>query len=117
MGTTNFDLPPPAPVLQDTSRQNLEAFFVNAGDLDTSREIKLTVEFPTHIQQDRPNEVVLYFKKIAMVLLSAHNSIAILNWDKVVVRTYTLFFVNHAQTLPFRLISSKVIFDRIFTKP
>ena len=55
----NYNLPPPAPVLQDTSRQTLEAFFVNAGDLDASREIKLTVEFPTHIQQDCPNDVAL----------------------------------------------------------
>ena len=54
---------------------------MNAGDLDASRKIKLTVEFPTHIQQDRPNDVALFFLKVASVLLSAHNSIDILNWE------------------------------------
>ena len=60
----NYDLSPPTPVLQDTSRQALEAFSVNAGDLDVSREIKLTVEFPTQVPQDCPNNVALYFKKL-----------------------------------------------------
>ena len=80
--TYNRDLsvPPPAPVLQSKRLQS-EAFFVNAGDFASSKEIKLTVEFPTKLQQDRTNDVAMYFKRFATVLLSAHPSIAILNWE------------------------------------
>ena len=74
---SNFNVPPPASVLQ--GKRPSEAFFVNAGDSTASREIKLTVEFPTHIQQDRTNDIALYFKRFNTVLLSAHPSIVIIN--------------------------------------
>lgn len=75
-----WDSPPQAPVLQDKGVRTSEAFFVNEGDLDSTREIKLTVEFPTNTNQDRTNDISLYFKRFATVLLAAHPSIAILNW-------------------------------------
>ena len=75
-----WDSPPQAPVLQDKGVRTSEAFFVNAGDLESTREIKLTVEFPTNTNQDRTNDISLYFKRFATVLLAAHPSISILNW-------------------------------------
>lgn len=47
------------------------------------------VEFPTHIKQDRQNDVAMYFKRFATVLLSAHPSIAILNWENPVQNLVT----------------------------
>ena len=85
----NYDLPLPAPVLQDTSRQTSESFFVNVSDLDTRREIKLTVEFLTLVQHDQSNDVALYFGEFATVLLSAHTSIAILNWENPLQKPVT----------------------------
>ena len=58
-----WDSPPHAPILQEKIVRASEAFFVNVGDLDSTREIKLTVEFPTNAQQDRTNDMSL--KKVA----------------------------------------------------
>ena len=77
----NSEAPPQAPVLQDRSVRASEAFFVNAGDSESTREIKLTVEFPTQAKQDSTNDISLYFKRFAIVLLAAHPSISILNWE------------------------------------
>ena len=76
-------MPPLAPVLQEKDVKESEAFFVNAGDLDSTREIKLTVKFPTISQQDRANNISMYYKRFAAVLLAAHPSISI---------TYILYF-------------------------
>ena len=73
--------PTQAPVLQERSVRTSDAFFVNAGDSKSTREIKLTVEFPTQVQQDNTNDISLYFKRFATVLLAAHPSISILNWE------------------------------------
>ena len=75
---SSFNVPPTAAVLQ--GKRTSEAFFVNARNSTASREIKLTVEFPTHIQQDHTNDIAMYFKLFTTFLLSAHRSIVILNW-------------------------------------
>jgi len=56
-------------------------FFVNDGDLEATREIKLTAEFPTNSQQDSTNGISMYFKRFATVILALHSSVSILNWD------------------------------------
>ena len=71
--------PPPAPVLQ--GRSELSTFEVQHTDTATTRQVKLTVEFPTQSQANRPNNVSLYFKRFATVLLATHPSVSILNWD------------------------------------
>ena len=68
-------------MLQEKGLEYSEAFFVNAGNLEDTREIKLTVEFPTKSHQDRINDIPLHFKRFTTVLLAAHSSISILNWD------------------------------------
>ena len=70
-----------APVLQEKCVKASEAFFVNDGDLDSTREIKLTVKFPTNVHEDRTNDISMYFKRFATVLLAAHPSISTLNWE------------------------------------
>ena len=76
-----WDSPPLAPVLQGKGVKVYESFFVNAGDLDFTREIKLTVEFPSSAQQDRTNDISMYFKRFATVLVAVHPGISILNWE------------------------------------
>ena len=75
----SLNVPPLAPVLKSRRAQQSEAFFVNAGDITASREIRFTVEFRTHLQQAQPNDVALYFIRFATLLLSAHPSLSILN--------------------------------------
>ena len=70
-----------APVLQKKGVKVSDTFFVNAGDVDSTREIKLTVEFSANTQQDRTNDISMYFQRLVMVLLAAHPSISILNWE------------------------------------
>ena len=77
----SHDLPPPASVLQGKRNHESEAFLVNEGDSESSQEIKVMVEFPTYVQQERPNDIAMYLKRFATVLLSAHPSIAMLNWE------------------------------------
>ena len=59
-----------------------EALFLNNGDLETSRQVKIKVKFPTQPHPDKPNDVAFYFKHFDTVLLAAHPCIFILNWDK-----------------------------------
>ena len=68
-------------VLQEKCVKALESFFVNEGDLGSTREIKITVEFPTNAHQDRTNDISMYFKRFATVLLAANPSSSILNWE------------------------------------
>ena len=49
--------------------------------MTASREPRLMVELPTHLQQEPPNNVAMYFKRFATVLLFAHPSISILTWN------------------------------------
>jgi len=70
-----------APMLHEKGVRASDAFFVDAGDLDSTCEIKLTVEFLMNAHQDRTNDVSMYFKCFVTVLLAAHPSISILNWE------------------------------------
>ena len=76
----SLNVPPPALVLQSRQTHQSEAFFVNARNMTASRETRLTVDFSTHLQQERPHYIAMYFKRFATVLLSAHPSIVIINW-------------------------------------
>ena len=71
--------PPLAPVLQ--GRSGLSTFEVQHTDTATTRQVKLTVDFPTQSQAHKPNNVSLYFKRFATVLLATHPSVSILNWE------------------------------------
>ena len=64
----SLNVPPLAPVLQSRKTHQSEAFFVNTRNLTASRETRLTVDFPTHLQQEQPNYVAMYFKRFATVL-------------------------------------------------
>ena len=48
---------------------------------DVKRELKLTVEFPLRSEAEHPNDLALYFKRLATVLFIADPTLAILNWD------------------------------------
>jgi len=71
--------PPLAPVLQ--GRSGNSDFAVQPSDSGTTRQVKLTVEFPTQSQANKPNNVSVYFKRFATVLLATHPSVSILNWE------------------------------------
>ena len=47
------------------------------------------VECPTNSQQDSMNDILMYFKRFTRVLLAAHPSISILNWDNLTQNTVT----------------------------
>ena len=76
----SWDTPPVAPVLQGKGAKDYD-FFVDAGDLEANRKIKLMVEFPTNAREDKMNDISLYFKRFATVLLAAHSNLSILNWE------------------------------------
>ena len=68
-------------MLQGKGAKTSEVFFVNAGDFKAIQEIELMVEFPTSSQQDKMNDISMYFKIFTTFLLATHPSLSILNWD------------------------------------
>ena len=62
---------------------------MNAEDFTACSEIKLMVGFPTHIHQDFPNDIAMYSKRFATVLLLAHPRITILNWENPIKNSVT----------------------------
>jgi len=77
----SWDIPPVTLVLQGKGAKDYETCFVDAGDLEANREIKSTVEFPTNAQEDKTNDISLYFKRFATFLLAANSNLPILKWE------------------------------------
>ena len=69
-------------MLQAKVLKDSDTFFVNDGNLEATRDIKLTVEFLKNSYQSRMNDISMYFKQFVTFLLASHPSIAILNWEK-----------------------------------
>ena len=73
----NLNAPPPDPVLQEAPVLPLE--FATANDVDISKEIRLTLEFP--MQKEKKNNVADYFKRFITILFAAEPGITLLNWE------------------------------------
>ena len=65
--------PPEVPALTNKVNTTTESS-------DIKRELKLTVEFPLRDDNKYPNDLALYFKRLATVLFIADPTLAILNW-------------------------------------
>ena len=81
MSGREWDSPSLAPVLQEKRLKNIWGIFCIRRKFRFHSWNKLKMEFPMNAQQDCTNDISMYFKRFATVLLAAYPSISILNWE------------------------------------
>ena len=72
--------PPLKPVLHQEKPRN-QSFFVLASNVDITKKIRLSVEFPTQPNLSQPNDVSTNFKKLMTLLFAVDKDMSLLNWN------------------------------------
>ena len=72
-----------------TAEREYRCIFHGSNAAGHSHEVKLLVELPLSQSEDQTNYIGIYFKRFATVLLTAKNTLSILNWEDPEQNTIT----------------------------